>query len=75
MRYQDKQKELEMCYGILAKFEEDLEDCKKDIHFLSEQDEKTIEYVGAAKATATRADELKVAIKLLKERINQLENN
>lgn len=74
MGYQDKQKELEMCYGILAKFEEDLKDCKEDIHFLSEQEEKTIEYVGAAKAAATRADELKVAIKILNERIDELEN-
>lgn len=74
MGYQDKEKELKMCYSVLEKFEEDLQDCKRDLNFLKENEENSSEYQEALEAATNRENELKITIKLLKGRINKLEN-
>ena len=69
------EKEIEMCTNLIKKFEEGLIECKKDYDFLKEQEAtygETEEHQKAVAAFKERSEGIKITVKVLKERLNKL---
>lgn len=70
--------EIEICKSILAKFKEEMEDCKKDyetLKSLKETDGKTTDFKKASLAVKERHDDIALSVKLIKGRIEKLEED
>lgn len=77
MKNENVKKEIEMCTKLLKKFNESLEDCKKDYAFLLENKEKygtTEEHKKAVEAFKERTEGIQLTIKLLNKRLKELED-
>lgn len=70
--------EIAMCNSILEKFKEEMADCKKDYDTLvglKEKDGERPEYKKAVVAVKERHDDIALSVKLIKNRIEKLEND
>lgn len=75
MKNENIDKEIEMCTNLLSKFQEDLQDCKKDYDFLKSQEEEygeTEEHQKAVEAFQERAQGVKLTVGLLNKRLEKL---
>jgi DNA anti-recombination protein RmuC len=70
--------EIAMCNSILEKFKEEMADCKKDydtLKSLESQDGDNPQFKKAAKAVKERHDDLTLSIKLIKNRLEKLQED
>ena len=75
MKNENIDKEIEMCVDLLNKFQENLEDCKKDYAFLKKQEDEyglTEEHQKAVSAFMERAEGVQVTINVLNSRLKKL---
>lgn len=70
--------EIEICNSILAKFKEEMIDCKKDydtLKSLEEKDGKNPDFKKAFMAVKERHDDIALSVKLIKNRLEKLQGD
>lgn len=70
--------EIEICNSILTKFKEEMMDCKKDydtLKALEEKDGNNPDFKKAFMAVKERHDDITLSVKLIKNRLEKLEND
>ena len=70
--------EIEICKSILAKFKEEMIDCKKDyetLKDLQEKDGQNPNFKKALMAVKERHDDIALSVKLIKNRLEKLEED
>ncbi len=78
MKKENVEKEIEICISIIKKFNQSLEDCKKDYNFLNEQKEKygdTEMHKKAEESLKERTESISITLAALNERLKKLEEN
>lgn len=78
MKNENVKEEIDMCKKLLKKFNESLEDCKKDYEFLKENKQTygmTEEHKKAVETFKERTEGIQLTIKLLNQRLEELEEN
>lgn len=70
--------EIDICKSILAKFKEEMADCKKDyetLKGLQNQDGDNPNFKKALMAVKERHDDITLSVKLIKSRLEKLEED